>query len=57
MKSTGFWSTYPCDSKFTSVCMVINSLYTTPITTPTTPPLKCASGWTEGDGRCHKVNN
>lgn len=53
----GFWSNYDCAQRYASICMVDNSLFTTtqgPSTT-TTPPLKCASGWTEVEGRCHKL--
>jgi hypothetical protein len=56
MNSNGFWANYACGSNYISICMVDNALLTTP-TTPTTPvPPKCATGWTDADGFCYKVN-
>ena len=57
MNGQGFWSNFDCSEKYPSICMVDNILLTTtegPSTT-TTAPLKCATGWTEAEGRCHKL--
>lgn len=57
MNSAGFWSNYNCSSKFQSICMAYNYLYTTPTTPSTPPPPKCASDWTEQDSNCYKVGH
>lgn len=57
MNANGFWANYDCNSKFTSICMARNNLFTTP-TTPSTPAaIKCPNGWTDSDNKCHKVFN
>lgn len=55
MIDTGFWTNNKCDSKFQSICMALNSYYTTPTTPSTPPPLKCAQDWSDQDGVCYKV--
>ena len=56
MSSAGFWSNYDCQSKFQSVCMTYNTIYTAPPKPTTAVPLKCANGWSDSDNACYKVH-
>ena len=55
MKENGFWSNYDCNDKYSSICVIRNSLYPTTTATTTPVPIPCPPGWTDAANRCHKV--
>ena len=57
MSSAGFWSNYDCETKFQSICMTYNTIYTNPTKPTTAVPLKCANGWSDSDNACYKVHS